>query len=178
VPPHVVVVIDEAYREFVRDPEAVDGLEVAAGRDNVVVLRTFSKAYGLAGLRVGYGIAPAPLAEAIRKCALPFGVSGIAQAVAVASLDAEDALLDRVESLVVERARVVDALAGQGWRLPDAQGNFVWLPLGDRSEEFGAACDEHGVSVRPFAGDGVRVSIGEREANDIFIEVAKSFGPA
>jgi histidinol-phosphate aminotransferase len=177
VPPDVVVVIDEAYREFVTDPLTVDGLEVAAGRDNVVVLRTFSKAYGLAGLRVGYGIAPEPLAEAIRKCALPFGVSGIAQAVAIASLDAEEALFERVEALIAERARVVDALAGQGWRLPDAQGNFVWMPLGDRSDEFALACDERGVSVRPFGGDGVRVSVGEREANDLFIEVAKAFAP-
>jgi histidinol-phosphate aminotransferase len=142
------------------------------------VLRTFSKAYGLAGLRVGYGIAPEPLAEAIRKCALPFGVSGIAQAVAVASLEAEDQLLERVRSLVAERSRVVEALAGQGWRVPDAQGNFVWMPLGDRSEEFARGCDERGVSVRPFQGDGVRVSIGEREANDLFIDVAKSFAPS
>jgi histidinol-phosphate aminotransferase len=177
VPPHVVVAIDEAYREFVRDPDAVDGLEVAAGRDNVVVLRTFSKAYGLAGLRVGYGVAPPPLAEAIRKCALPFGVSHVAQAVAVASLEAEDALLERVESLVAERDRVSEALAGQGWTVPDPQGNFVWLELGDRSDGFARACEERGVSVRPFQGDGVRVSIGEREANDLFLEVAKAFAP-
>jgi histidinol-phosphate aminotransferase len=178
VPPHVVVAIDEAYCEFVRDPQAVDGLEIAAGRENVVVLRTFSKAYGLAGLRVGYGIAPPPLAEAIRKCALPFGVSHIAQAVAVASLEAEAQLLERVEALVQERARVWEALIGQGWEIPEAQGNFVWLALGDRSDEFARACDERGVSVRPFQGDGVRVSVGEREANDLFLEVAKSFAPS
>jgi histidinol-phosphate aminotransferase len=177
VPSQVVVVIDEAYCEFVRDPQTVDGLELARGRDNVVVLRTFSKAYGLAGLRVGYAIAPAPLAEAIRKCALPFGVSHIAQAVAVASLAAESALLERVETLVAERKRVVDALAGVGWVVPDAQGNFVWLALGDRSADFAAACDERGVSVRPFQGDGVRVSVGEREANDIVVDVAKAFAP-
>jgi histidinol-phosphate aminotransferase len=178
VPPNVVVAIDEAYREFVRDPQTVDGLEIAAGRENVVVLRTFSKAYGLAGLRVGYGIAPVPLAEAIRKCSLPFGVSHIAQAVAVASLQAEGALLERVEALVAERARVADALAGMGWRVPDAQGNFVWLALGDRSDEFAHACDDRGVSVRPFQGDGVRISVGEREADDLFLEVAKDFAPS
>ncbi|MBA2558944.1 MAG: histidinol-phosphate transaminase, partial [Propionibacteriales bacterium] len=91
VPPDVIVVIDEAYREFVADPDAIDGLEAAAGRDNVVVLRTFSKAYGLAGLRVGYAVAPPPIADAIRKCALPFGVSHVAQAAAIASLEAEPA---------------------------------------------------------------------------------------
>jgi histidinol-phosphate aminotransferase len=175
VPPHVVIAIDEAYREFVRDLKTVDGLQIAAGRDNVVVLRTFSKAYGLAGLRVGYGIAPTPLAEAIRKCALPFGVSHIAQAVAVASLEAEKELLERVEGLVAERTRVTEALADMGWAVPDPQGNFVWLALGDRSDEFAGACDERGVSVRPFQGDGVRVSVGEREADDLFLEVAMSF---
>jgi histidinol-phosphate aminotransferase len=178
VPPHVVIAIDEAYREFVRDQQTLDGLEIASGRDNVVVLRTFSKAYGLAGLRVGYAVAPLPLAEAIRKCALPFGVSHIAQAVAVASLQAEGELMDRVESLVIERARVLEALAGQGWDVPDAQGNFVWLALGERSNEFAAACDERGVSVRPFQGDGVRVSVGESDANNLFLEVAKTFAPA
>jgi histidinol-phosphate aminotransferase len=175
VPPRIVVVLDEAYREFVTDPETTDGLELAAGRDNVVVLRTFSKAYGLAGLRVGYGIATAPLAEAIRKCALPFGVSQVAQAAAVASLEAEPALLDRVASIVTERQRVVDALREQGWQVPDAQGNFVWLSLGDRTVEFAEACDDKGVSVRPFAGDGVRVSVGEIEANDIFLSVAGDY---
>jgi histidinol-phosphate aminotransferase len=172
VPPSVIVVIDEAYREFVTDEDSVDGLEVAQGRNNVVVLRTFSKAYGLAGLRVGYAIAPPPIAEAIRKCSLPFGVSQLAQVAAVASLEAEPALLDRVAALVDERARVVAALREQGWSVPDAQGNFVWLPLGERSADFAAHCDARGVSVRPFAGDGVRISVGEKEANDLFLSAA------
>jgi histidinol-phosphate aminotransferase len=172
VPSSVIVVIDEAYGEFVTDADTVDGLEVAAGRDNVVVLRTFSKAYGLAGLRVGYAVAPPPIAEAIRKCALPFGVSQVAQVAAVASLEAEPELLERVSALVAERARVVAALRGQGWAIPDAQGNFVWLALGARSGDFAARCGVRGVSVRPFADDGVRVTIGEREANDVVVSVA------
>jgi histidinol-phosphate aminotransferase len=65
-----------------------------------------------------------------------------------------------------------------GWAVPDPQGNFVWLALGDRSAAFAAACDERGVSVRPFQGDGVRVSVGEREANDVVVEVAKAFAPS
>lgn len=172
VPPHVVVVIDEAYREFVTDSESVDGLELAHGRDNVVVLRTFSKAYGLAGLRIGYGVAPVRLAEAIRKCSLPFGVSQLAQVAAVASLDAEPELFERVDALVAERERVVAALQAQGWDVPSAQGNFVWLPLGAETLAFAEACDAAGVSVRPFPGDGARVTIGEPEANDIFLKVA------
>lgn len=169
VPPSVLVAIDEAYHEFVDDPEVPDALEVARGRDNVVVLRTFSKAYGLAGLRVGYAVGPAPVAEAIRKCALPFGVSSIAQETAIASLQAEAELMQRVEALKVERARIAAALIDQGWQVPSPQGNFVWLALGDESDEFAAACDDMGVSVRPFAGDGVRITIGEPQANDLLL---------
>jgi histidinol-phosphate aminotransferase len=172
VPPDVIVVIDEAYGEFVTDPDAIDGLQVAAGRDNVVVLRTFSKAYGLAGLRVGYAVAPAPIAEGIRKCALPFGVSDVAQVAAIASLDAEPELLERVDALVAERGRVVAGLREQGWQIPDPQGNFVWLPLGAAAVDFAARCDARGVSVRAFGGDGVRVTIGEPDANDLFLSVA------
>ncbi|HYO33069.1 MAG TPA: histidinol-phosphate transaminase [Nocardioidaceae bacterium] len=174
IPPSVIVVLDEAYREFVTGPDKVDGLELAADRENVVVLRTFSKAYGLAGLRVGYGVGPPRLTEAIRKCALPFGVSHVAQVAAVASLEpaAEIELLERVDALVAERERVVEALRGQGWSLPAAQGNFVWFPLGDKATAFAARCDERGTSVRPFPGEGVRVTIGEPEANDVVLSVA------
>jgi histidinol-phosphate aminotransferase len=175
VPPHVLVVIDEAYREFVRDPEFVDGMEYFRGRDNVCLLRTFSKAYGLAGLRVGYGVARPQVADAIRKCALPFGVSQVAQNAAVASLRQEPALLERVEALVEERSRVWSALREQGWDVPTTEANFVWLHLGDQTLEFAADCQAAGIMVRPFAGDGVRVSIGEAEANDVFLKVAAAW---
>jgi histidinol-phosphate aminotransferase len=172
VPGHVLVVIDEAYREFVRLDDPLDGLALVRERSNVVLMRTFAKAYGLAGLRVGYLVGPSQVAAAVRACALPFGVSTIAQAAAVASLDAEAQLLERVDALVGERSRVAAALAAQGWDLPDAQGNFVWFPLGNRALDFAAAADEAGIMVRPFAGDGVRVSIGEVEANDRLLEIA------
>jgi histidinol-phosphate aminotransferase len=172
VPEHVLVVVDEAYREFVRDPEVLDGMEFFRGRDNVCLLRTFSKAYGLAGLRVGYGVAPQSLAEAIRKCALPFGVSHVAQQAAVASLGQEPALFERVDALVEERSRVWHALREQGWDVPTSEANFVWLGLGDDTVEFAADCEAAGIMVRPFAGDGVRVTIGETEANDVFLKVA------
>jgi histidinol-phosphate aminotransferase len=117
------------------------------------------------------------VATAVRACSLPFGVSSVAQAAAVASLAAERELLERVDALVDERTRVVEALAAQGWELPEAQGNFVWFPLGDRALELAAAAEEAGVMVRPFAGDGVRVSIGDAEANDRQVAVAARFGP-
>jgi histidinol-phosphate aminotransferase len=172
VPSDVLVVLDEAYKEFVRDSEIPDGVELYRDRPNVAVLRTFSKAYGLAGLRVGFAIAHEPVAEALRKTAVPFGVSQLAQDAAVASLRAEGELLARVDALVGERTRVVDALRAQGWTVPETQANFVWLRLGARTGEFAAACGAAGVVVRPFDGEGCRVTIGEKEANDLFLDVA------
>lgn len=175
VPSDVLVVLDEAYREFIRDPEVPDGVEIYRERPNVCVLRTFSKAYGLAGLRVGFAIAREPVAAALRKTAVPFGVSQLAQDAAVASLRAEDELLGRVGTLVCERTRVVEALRSQGWTVPETQANFVWLRLGDRTNDFATFCEKSGVVVRPFPGEGMRATIGETEANDIFLRAAEVF---
>jgi histidinol-phosphate aminotransferase len=175
VPSRVLVVLDEAYREFVRGDDPADGVQIALRRPNVVAMRTFAKAYGLAGFRVGYVVGSDEVAAAVRACALPFGVSSVAQAAAVASLDRGKELLERVDGIVAERKRVLATLREQGWSVPDAQGNFVWLPLGDRATDFAAAAEERGIMVRPFAGDGVRVSIGEPEGNDVFLEVAAAF---
>ena len=175
VPPDCLVVLDEAYREYVRDGSVPDGLNLYRDRPNVAVLRTFSKAYGLAGLRAGFMIAHPPVAQAARKTMLPFTVNSIAQAAAVASLAAEAELLERVEATVKERTRVREALLAAGWAVPPAEANFVWLRLGDATAGFAAACARAGVSVRPFGGEGARVSIGEPEANDLFLAVARAY---
>ena len=175
VPDDVLVVFDEAYVEFVRMDDAVDGVATMRAHENVVTTRTFSKAYGLAGFRVGYAVAPAPIATALRAVSLPFGVSSVAQAAAIASLRAEAALLERVDALVSERDRVVKGLADVGLVVPEPQGNFVWFAAGDRTLELAAAADDLGIVIRPFADDGARVSIGEAEANDRVIELAKTF---
>ncbi|MCC8480304.1 histidinol-phosphate transaminase [Streptomyces globisporus] len=175
VPSDVLVVLDEAYKEFIRDADVPDGIEIYRERPNVAVLRTFSKAYGLAGLRVGFAVAHEPVAAALRKTAVPFGVSQLAQDAAVASLRAEDELLGRVGSLVAERVRVSAELARQGWTVPESHANFVWLRLGERTLDFAAACERAGVVVRPFAGEGVRVTIGETEGNDLFLKTAEAF---
>jgi histidinol-phosphate aminotransferase len=172
VPADVLVVLDEAYCEFVRDPDAVDGISFYRDRENVCVLRTFSKAYGLAGLRVGFAVAYEPVADALRKAAVPFGVSSIAQQAAIESLRREAALLERVETLVAERDRVRAALLDQGWEVPESEANFVWLALGDATVEFAAACDEAGVVVRPFPGEGCRVTVAEPEASDVLLRTA------
>ncbi|WP_029291928.1 histidinol-phosphate transaminase [Cellulomonas sp. HZM] len=170
VPDDVLVVLDEAYVEFVRDPHAPDGLAVYRAHPNVVLLRTFSKAYGLAGLRVGYAVARPRLAAGIRQATTPFGVSHVAQLAAVASLRASRELAARVEGIVAERTRLLTGLRSQGWDVPDSQANFVWLGLGDASASFAERSARAGVVVRPFQGDGVRVSVGEPEATDVFLE--------
>ncbi len=180
VPEDVLVVLDEAYVEFVRDEDYPDGVAISLDRSNVCVLRTFSKAYGLAGLRIGYAIAHPPVATALRACAVPFGVNLVAQAAAVASLRAQPALLRRVEDLVAERDRVFAALreidleGRYGVRLSGSQANFYWLRLGARSVDVAHACEAIGVTVRPYAPDGVRVTIGEQEANDRVLELLRA----
>jgi histidinol-phosphate aminotransferase len=175
VPGDCLVVLDEAYAEYVRDPAVPDGIEMYRGRSNVAVLRTFSKAYGLAGLRVGFLIGSQEVAAAARKTMLTFSVNAVAQAAAVASLAAEAELLDRVDLVVAERDRVRAALIETGWVVPPTEANFVWLRLGDQTLDFANACDQAGLSVRPFAGEGVRVSVGEQAANDLFIRVARDY---
>jgi histidinol-phosphate aminotransferase len=175
VPDDCLVVLDEAYVQYVRDPDTPDGIDVYRDRPNVAVLRTFSKAYGLAGLRVGFLIGHEPVAAAARKTMLTFGVNSIAQAAAVASLAAEAELLDRVETVVAERDRVRRELATMGWSVPPTEANFVWLRLGPDTADFAAACDLAGLSIRPYAGEGARISVAEKAANDLLLEVAAAY---
>jgi histidinol-phosphate aminotransferase len=175
VPADCLVVLDEAYREYVRDTGVVDGLELCADRPNLAVLRTFSKAYGMAGLRIGFLIGHPVVAEAVRKTYLPFCVNSVVQAAAIAAIGAEDELMARVEATAKERDRVRETLLAQGWTVPVSEANFVWLRLGEATLDFAAACEAAGVSVRPFAGDGARVSIGAPEENDAFLAVAAAY---
>lgn len=178
VPADLLVVLDEAYAEFVTDPDAVAGARViAAGHPNVVVLRTFSKAYGLAGLRVGYAVGDPRVLDAARAAGIPLSVTAAAEEAALASLDAEDELRERVRALAARRDDLAARLRDAGWDVPDAQGNFVWLPAGERALEVAAAFEDAGLIVRPFAGDGVRISIGEHESIDQVVRVAASVAP-
>jgi histidinol-phosphate aminotransferase len=174
VPDDVLVVLDEAYREFVTDPEVPDGLTTYGDRPNVVVLRTLSKAWGLAGLRIGYLVAHPEVAAAVRQVVTPFSTSVVAQAGALAALAQADEVRRRCALVVAERERVTEAVRKLVPAVPDSQANFVWLPLGERSVEFGRACEARGVIVRPFPGDGVRVTIGTPAENDAFLAAAES----
>jgi histidinol-phosphate aminotransferase len=170
VPAETLVVLDEAYQEFVTDPDVPDGVELMRGRPNVAVLRTFSKAWGLAGLRVGYLLAEDPaVAEAVRKTTMPFSVSSMAQAAAVAALASEDEVRDRCAAVVAERTRLTAALRERGLAVADSQANFVWLPLGEATAATAAALEARAVITRPFAGEGLRVTVGAPEEDDVFL---------
>jgi len=175
VPKDILVVLDEAYTEFVTDPYAINGTQDVITESNVAILRTFSKAYGLAGLRVGFTIAQEPVIDYLKKVALPFGVSSLAQAAAIAALEHEPELLQTVYALVLERDRVFSELTKQGWNLAQPQGNFIWFDLKEKSQEFAKACEAAGIVVRLFINEGVRATIAETVANNRLIEVASQF---
>lgn len=177
IPDRVIVLIDEAYREFL-DPSFGDPVELLADHPNVVVSRTFSKAFGLAGVRVGYLVAAPAIVDEVNKVLVPFAVNGIAQAGALAALNARDEYEPLLAGLRNERARVIAALTKAGWQLPDAQANFVYLPLGERTQDVYVEIEKRGVVTRPFAGEGIRVTIGTPEENDRFLAtLAEVTGP-
>jgi histidinol-phosphate aminotransferase len=178
VPSDLLVILDEAYIEFVTaggtegaGGQAVSGEGLLSRYPNLVVLRTFSKAYGLAGLRVGYALGPASILNAARSTAIPLSVTGPASVAALASLNAEKQLLARVRVIAERRDALWRALTEQGWNIPAPQGNFVWLPTGRETTDAAARLAEAGLVVRAFAPDGIRVSIGEEEAMDTLREV-------
>ena len=163
VPQTVLVVLDEAYIEFVDDPEAVNGTELLETYPNLVVLRTFSKAYGLAGLRIGYALGAEYVMDAARAVAIPLSVTEPAQRAALVSLDHEPELLARVRSLAELRDTLYEQLLEHGWQLPRPQGNFMWLPTGERTAEAAEVFARHGIVARAL-GEGLRVTVGETES--------------
>ena len=178
VPPHILVVLDEAYVEYIRDDLVPDSFGLVRAHSNVVVLRTFSKAYGLAGLRIGYAVADPDIVTALSKVYVPFTATSVSQAAAIACLDAADELLARTDAVVAERARVSTALHDAGYDLPASQANFVWLPLVGRAQQFAADAANSRIIVRPYGEDGVRVTVASPDENDTFLEFARAWtGP-
>ncbi|MFE6964977.1 histidinol-phosphate transaminase [Agromyces sp. NPDC057679] len=180
VPADLLVLLDEAYIEFVRDDASVDGATLLGRYPNLVVLRTFSKAYGLAGLRVGYAIGPVAILDAARATITPLSVTAASTAAALASLEpaAEAELLERVGVIAERRDRVRAALLAQGWPVPVAQGNFIWLPAGEATAEVAERLFDAGLVTRAFPPAGIRVSIGEEEAVDILLRILGELVPA
>lgn len=182
VPATVPVVIDEAYFEFCAAssiPEGeeppLNGLDIYRDYPNVIILRTFSKAQGLAGLRVGYSISHPQITRHLRVAATPFAVSALAERAAVASIEHQEAVMERVSHIVAERERVTARLRELGYEFPGTYANFAWLPLGERTGDFVDLMNRNALSVRAFGSEGVRVSIGEVEANDRFLSLCELF---
>lgn len=178
VPEHVTVVLDEAYREFVDDPDVPNGIELLADRPKIVVLRTFSKAYGLAALRVGYAVCAPSVAAALRAAAIPFAVNRVAQAAAVAALGATDDVLARCAEVNRERTRLSDGLHDAGFSVPESHANFLWLPMADATA-FARYCLDSGIAIcTPPGSGGARITIGNRVQNDAFLQIATRFTAA
>ena len=175
VPSDILIAIDEAYVEYIRDGMRPDSLGLVRSYNNVVVLRTFSKAYGLAGLRVGYAVGDPPVITALNKVSVPFTTTNVSQAAAIASLEAADELLARTDAVVAERTRVSETLRGAGFTVPPSQANFIWLPLGRRTLAFVEQAADARIVVRPYGADGVRVTIGAPEENDALLQFAQSW---
>lgn len=175
VPAEVIVVLDEAYFEFATAAEVVDGMDAYRKFPNLVLARTFSKAHGLAGLRVGYGVADPRIASALRQVIAPFSVTSAAQVAAVESLSRNDEVLVRAKEVAATRDQLEQDLRDAGLTVSDSQGNYVWVSLGaEDAQAFEAACAEQAVAIRRLSG-GVRISIGADEALERVREVAKSF---
>lgn len=173
VPPTVLVLLDEAYAEFVTGPDAVNGERLLGRYPNLVVLRTFSKAYGLAGLRVGYAIGPKYVLDAARATTIPLSVTEQAQSAAIASLDHEGELLERVAVLVDRRERAWRAVADAGLAVPRSHANFLWLASGGQTDGVNEVLLRHGLVARMLGADGIRVSIGEEESLPRLEEAAR-----
>jgi histidinol-phosphate aminotransferase len=173
LPGHVLAVLDQAYFEYIDDPEYADGVaEAFKGGRPVVVLRTFSKIYGLAGLRVGYGIAPAAVVTATSKVRRAFDVAASAQAAALASLDDPAEIARRRELNRDGRERLAALMREHGLEpVEPSLGNFLFADVGDGRDLFERLLRE-GVIVRPLAGFGapeaIRVSVGTPEENELF----------
>ena len=165
VPSDVLVLLDEAYIEFATGSDAVQGTTLLSTYPNLVVLRTFSKAYGLAGLRIGYAIGPVYVMDAARSSAIPLSVIDIAQRAAIVSLAHDAELLERVSRIAVLRDQVWQSLVDQGWDTPRPYGNFVWLPTGESTAAAAEVFAGHGIITRAL-GEGIRVSIGESSSVD------------
>jgi histidinol-phosphate aminotransferase len=175
VPPHILIALDEAYVEYIRDDMLPDSFDLVRKHPNVVVLRTFSKAYGLAGLRIGYAVGDPDIITALGKVYVPFTATSVSQAAAIASIDAADELLARTDAVVAERARVTAVLRDAGYTVPPSQANFVWLPLPGLAQEYAAAAANSRIIVRPYGEDGVRVTVAAPHENDAFLEFARGW---
>ncbi|WP_330309844.1 MULTISPECIES: histidinol-phosphate transaminase [unclassified Streptomyces] len=176
VPRHVTVLLDEAYVEFARHTALPDTPALLDSHPNLLVLRTFSKAYGLAALRVGYGLGVPDLVARVRQQQLPFGINAVATAAVKASLQAGSELRRRVDTVVAERERLRHGLVDLGWHVHPSHANSLWLPAPDPVDEGAMALTAAGVQARHYPGEGLRITIGSPEANDAVVGALAGVG--
>lgn len=169
IPSDVMVVIDEAYREF-NAPEFGDPATLLASHENIIITRTFSKAFGLAGLRSGYGLCAPALVDELEKVRLPFSVNNLAQAAVLAAIEHRAEALERVDALIEERGRCAEALRTAGVEIPEPQANFIFIPTGVETLEVARRMEQLGVVTRPFPDLGLRVTVGSAEENDRWLD--------
>jgi histidinol-phosphate aminotransferase len=174
LPRSVLVVVDMAYADFVQDPDHADPLALFDGNRPLVILRSFSKIYGLAGLRIGFGIAPEPVVQAVDKLREPFNVNTVAQVAALASLHDDSELARRRETNAGQRARLYKILDRVGLTYFHSEANFVWVHFDDPAWAFSELM-KRGVIVRPFpAAGGLRIGVGSHEATLATIEALEA----
>jgi histidinol-phosphate aminotransferase len=176
LPPHVLVVLDEAYIDFAADHRFPDPAARLLGRPNLVILRTMSKSHGLAALRIGFAFAFPEIVRRIRGQQVPFAMNQLQYAGAAAAIAADDEMRRRIAVIADERERVRGELERIGWPVSDSQANFLWIVGPARLDEARDALAKAGVAVRHHPGHGIRVSIGEREAGDAVIAALARVG--
>lgn len=176
VPDNVLVLLDEAYIEFDNSSERLDGIALTERYPNLVAARTFSKAYGLCGLRVGYSVSSPFIAECIRKTTPPFAVNHVAQMAAVEALAHAEEVAAQVETIRGDRDALHDEVTRRGFVVPRSASNFLWFPGEKAREAIVAACERHNVVVRAFP-EGVRVSVGSAEDNERFLAALDEVDP-
>lgn len=175
VPAHVLVVLDEAYCDYVDHPNYSRAIEIVRGGRNMIVLRTFSKVYGLAGLRIGYGIGPAELLDEMNKIRGPFNTSGVAQAAALAAIGDAEHVRRSIESNRAGLKQLSGGLKNLGVKFVPSFANFILVDFGFETEPLSEDMLKHGVIVRPMRWMGfpncIRVSVGNHAENEKFLQV-------
>lgn len=181
IPEHVLVVVDEAYCDYVDHPNYSRSVDLVKSGRSIIVLRTFSKVYGLAGLRIGYGIGPADLLAEMNKIRGPFNTSGVAQAAALAALDDTEHVRRSIESNRVGLAQLCEGLKKLGVEFVPSVANFVLAEFGYKTEALAEALLKHGVIVRPMSWMGfpnaIRVSVGTASENERFLQALADVMP-
>ena len=175
IPEHVLIVLDEAYCDYVERPNYARSIELVRRGRNMIVLRTFSKVYGLAGLRIGYGIGPADLLEEMNKIRGPFNTSNVAQAAALAAIDDREHVRRSIESNRAGLAQLSAGLTKLGIKFVPSFTNFLLVDFGFETEPLSDEMLKRGVIVRPMRWMGfpncIRVSVGRPEENETFLKV-------